>query len=135
MIEQAALITALLDRAVNMSLGLKVVLPREVFKPAHNQIYLEVQWLPNETLELYVGKDAPAWYRGLLQITVCTPAETSIIDASVVADEVISFWEKGDVIDAGDFSIKITRRPWPAPSLKDGDWDRLPITIDYRVTA
>jgi hypothetical protein len=135
MISQAELVTALFEHAKNMSLGLHVVLPREAYKPSEGEIYLDVSWLPNETVELFTGNDAAAWYQGILQIAVMTPAETSIVDASVVVDDVIAYWPKGSAIDAGNFRVKIQRQPWPSPSFRDESWDRVPISIEYKVIA
>lgn len=135
MIEQSALITALFEHAMNMSLGLKVVLPRESYQPTKDETFLDVSWLPNETVAQFVGHDTPDWYQGFLQVAVMTPENTSLVDASSVADEVISYWTKGTVIDGGGFRIKINRSPWPAPSFKDESWDRLPISIPYQIMA
>lgn len=135
MISQADLLTALFERAANMSLGLKVVLPRDSYGPDKDETFLDVAWLPNETTSLYVGRDAPDWYQGILQIAVMTPENTSLVDAASVVDDVIGYWEKGTVIDGNGFRIKINRQPWPAPSFKDESWDRLPISISYQIMA
>ena len=135
MISQAELVTALFERVKNMSLGFEVVLPREAYKPVEGTTYLDVSWLPNETQEISVGNDVAAWYQGILQVAVMTPLNTSIVDASVIVDDIMSFWTKGSVIDAGNFRVKIQRQPWPSPSFRDESWDRLPISIEYKVIA
>lgn len=135
MIEQSALVTALFEHAMNMSLGLKVVLPRETYQPGKDETYLDIAWLPNETVAPFVGHDTPNWYQGILQVAVMTPENTSLVDAASVVDEVVSYWTKGTVVHGDGFKIKINREPWPAPSFKDEGWDRLPLSISYQIMA
>lgn len=135
MISQATLVTALFEHAKNMSLGFAVVLPRTEYQPTAQETYLDVAYLPNTSTDLSTGFDGPVWYQGILQIAVMTPANTSLVDSSVIADDVMGFWERGSAIDAGDFRIKFKRQPQLAPSFKDGPWDRLPISISYEVMA
>lgn len=132
---EAELLTLLFERAANMSLGYEVVLPRTAYQPKKDETYLDVAWLPNESTDAFVGDDTPTWHQGILQIAVMTPEGTSLVDAATVVDQVVGYWEKGTVIYGSSFKIKINRKPWPAPSFKDEGWDRLPISISYKVTA
>lgn len=135
MITQADLVTALLEHALNMSIGIKIVRPRESYQPSKDETYVDLAWLPNETVAPFVGHDTPDWYQGILQVAVMTPENTELVEAASVVDDVISYWEKGTVIDGNGFRIKINRQPWPAPSFKDESWDRLPISISYQIMA
>ena len=135
MIEQNKLLTALFERLQNMSLGIHVALPREGYKPDVDETYLDILWLPNETNEPFVAHNSPTWYQGILQVAIMTPKNASIVDASTIADEVTAFWNKGTTIPVDGKKLTIYRQPWLAPSFKDENFDRLPLSIPYKIVA
>lgn len=112
----------------------EIALPFQKFTPT--QAYLEAQYLPNTTSELYVGNDSPKWYQGFLQLSVMWPDKgQGDLDARDLASEVAESWKKGTILDGDGFRVRIKRAPSIAPTMKDGAWLRVPVSVPYQVIA
>lgn len=128
----AIIFKAVTDRLLAMPGVLPVAAPNVVF-PAPGQPlppkYLRLVFLPNQTRQITMGND-PQQKRGLFQVSVVWPVGQGIIGALDVADQVIDQF-KNQTLFASGVKITISREPWAAGPLQEGERVQIPVTIPY----
>lgn len=109
-----------------------VVKPETPYKPKIGQIYLDMQYAPNETLTLFTGADDPKQRQGFLQITVVAPRGQGLNLANRLADAIVAHYKKGTRLngEAGT-TVRVIREPWDSMPLPDNAWLRIPVSIPY----
>lgn len=138
MLPEAAIPRLLMDYIEGLpghSPPLRCAFPGLALKPADDEVYIDVGYLPNQTTSPYVSGDSRR-YLGLMQAAVMWPIATAegIRPPSDLAGEIVNRFRKGTKLDGYGIRVEINRTPWPAPHLIDGAWLRIPVTIPYQCT-
>ncbi len=128
----------LLTRGLAMTIGNPVlkVYQQGVNEPANaEKDYLALQYVPNDSSNLYVGTDAPSLHQGFLQVTVVGSSGKGTVRLHDLAGEVIEAWKKGTKLSGTGFRLKVPRQPTERGPTKDGKNYRIPVLIPYQVIA
>lgn len=116
--------------ALVLSPALPVAYPDIAFTPPTGP-YLDVRYLPNSNVNLFIGNNDETQYRGLIQVTVVFPSGRGIPPVMEIAGLVADHFAKGTVLRSGSASVRIYEQPSVAPSMQDTDRVRVPVTIKY----
>ena len=93
--------------------------------------HLTVDILTAETVTLTTADSAE--YTGILQIIVCTKADTGVITAYTIADDILTVFKDREITE-GTSKIRFDLIGSVAPPLPGGDgWYRLPVNLQYRL--
>jgi Bacteriophage related domain of unknown function len=135
----AAIPDALFERFLSMNEAVFspariLIAPPKQYHPQAGTVYLLAQFLPNETTTRYVSRSKEQ-HQGFLQVTVLGPPDEGDIPLRDIAGEVIDFFDKDTAIRGDGVTVKIIRKPWAGPTLKDGAWLRVPVSIPYNCMA
>lgn len=96
-----------------------------------NSKWLRLTMLPAETASFGLGHNNSNQHFGLVQISVFMGLGISEYAMLVFADDIVSAFKRGTVIDTEDFRIKINTTPFRLPMLLDTNWAMLPVRIPY----
>lgn len=97
--------------------------------------YLSLEFVPNDSSNLYVGNDAPSFHQGFLQVTVVGVTGKGTVRLHDLAGSVIEAWKKGTTLQGTGFKLKVPRQPTERGPIKDGKSWRVPVLIPYQVIA
>lgn len=97
--------------------------------------YLAVEFVPNDTSNLFVGNEAPSMHQGFLQVTVVGVSGKGTVRLHDLAGHVIEAWKKGTTLEGNGFKLKVPRQPTDRGPVKEGKNWRIPVLIPYQVIA
>lgn len=97
--------------------------------------YIVLEFVPNDSANLYVGNDAPSFHQGFLQATVVGAAGKGTVRLHDLAGSIIEVWKKGTTLQGAGFRLKVPRQPTERGPVKDGKNWRVPVIIPYQVIA
>lgn len=97
--------------------------------------YIVLEFVPNDSSNLYVGNDAPSFHQGFLQATVVGKAGKGTVRLLDLAGVIIEAWKKGTQLQGTGFRLKVPRQPTERGPIKDGKSWRVPVLIPYQVIA
>lgn len=139
MINKGDIADLMLSRGLEMQIGspaLNVYQQGIVDPPKDDKgKYIELQFVPNESVNLSVGNNAASWHQGFLQATVVWPAGQGTVVLHDHAGQIIEAWKKGTILYGTGFKLKVTRQPSERGPIKDGKTWRVPVIIPYQVIA
>jgi hypothetical protein len=104
-----------------------VAYPAVSFTPPNDGQWLEVRFFPNETINYGLANEGPFQHRGLLQVMVCERPGGGITVGMLVADAVITHFDKGTALDPA----RVERRPWLSNIVHEPEKTLYPVTIPY----
>ena len=119
-----------------VSPALSVAYPGREFTPPDGE-YLEAAFLPNRNVSLFLKGANSTQYQGLFQVTVVWSLDDSgIIPAQEVAGQIVDHFDKGTLLSATGFYVRIPERPSIGPPIQERHRLRVPVTIPYiRITS
>lgn len=138
MINKGDIADLLISTALEMSIGspaLAVYQQGVVEPPNDVKKYIVIEYVPNESANLFVGNDAPSWHQGFLQATVVWPVGSGTVVIHDHAGLIIEAWRKGTILQGTGFKLKVHRQPSERGPIKDGKSLRMPVIIPYQVIA
>lgn len=97
--------------------------------------YLEATIHQNTTLDHFIGTDSTSEYRGLLQVSVRTPAGAGIIAPMDLAGKVSEHFRRGTVLSKDGLSVRVSKTPDIAGPLQEPDRLHVPVSISFYVFA
>ena len=126
-----ALETAAMAFTANASPEIDIAI-RDGFAPRDGVPYLQVDFMPNRTQNLFVGNSAPARHIGIFQVSVMYPNGEGRIPALALAGEVAAAFSKGSRFASNGVSAQIYEQPSVAPPMQEPDRVRVPVSIRYQ---
>lgn len=93
--------------------------------------YLMVDILSADTDTFTINDSSE--YPGILQVIICTRADTGVITAYGIADDILTAFKDCEIVE-GTSKIRFDQVGTVAPPLPGGDgWYRLPVNLQYRL--
>lgn len=93
--------------------------------------YLEATIHQNTTLDHFIGDDSTSEYRGLLQVSVRTPAGAGIIAPMDLAGKVAEHFKRGTVLSKDGLTVRVLKTPDIAGPLQEPDRLHVPVTVTW----
>lgn len=122
--------------AMNIGSPALKVYQQGVNEPANSEKdYLTLEFVPNDSTNLYVGVNAPSFHQGFLQVTVVGSSGKGTVRLHDLAGSVIEAWKKGTKLQGVGFRLKVPRQPSERGPIKDGKNWRVPVLVPYQVIA
>lgn len=115
--------------AGSMSPALPVAFPGVGFNPPSTGYWLELNWIPNQTVNYGLAADAPVLLQGMAQVNVCWRPGPGILGGMALAGQVIAAFPKGTVIGN---TVRIYRKGWVGGDIPDPERVMLPVTLMWR---
>lgn len=115
--------------AAGLSPAIPVGFPGVGFAPPDSGLWLEAQWMPNETVNYGLADDAPSLLQGMAQVGVCCRPGAGIMEPLGIADMVIVAFAKGTKFAN---SVRVYRKPWVSGAIEDPERVMHPVTIMWR---
>jgi len=98
------------------------------FDPPNAGIWLEMTHFPNQSINLSWDSDSANEFFGFIQILVLDRPGKGIVNITAQAELIIDHFPKGLLMGG----VRVQKRPYIAPAVKDGNRLFIPITIPYR---
>lgn len=120
-------------KALVLSPVLPIAWPGIPKTPPSTGMWLEARFFPNEPMDLTWGYESQQDTIGFFQVVVyfrpgVNTGQSSQVDASGVADEVIAHFPKGLVVDM----VRVRKVSWQSPAIDLEGKSFIPVTIPYR---
>lgn len=136
---EVAINAALIARAQAFATaqGIAISLPNIAFTPPNQTAtakWLRATFLPVPTVTLPVG-DGSDQYSGLLQIDVFYGQGAGEYAPGRVASQIIDYFKCGTELTKDGFKVRIYKRPYRGPIIRDDPWVALPVTIPFQTFA
>jgi hypothetical protein len=111
--------------------GLEIARPAVPFSPTDGAAYLKVYFIPTTTEAMDIAGLINE-YRGILQVSVIYPGESGIVAPLELAAAVADHFQSGTVVTHGATTFKIQQPPQVGPTIDDGAWTIIPVSVRYR---
>ena len=121
--------TKLAAFAATFSPDVPVAYPGVGFEPPTSGVWLELQWVPNDTVNYGMANDAPVLRQGMAQVGVCYRPGAGVVSGLTVANAVIAAFPKGTRIAN---EVRVYRKPWIAAIIQDPERVMHPVTIPWQ---
>lgn len=121
--------TKLSTFAGGFSPPLQVAFPGIGFTPPAAGMWLELQWVPNETVNYGMADDAPVLMQGLAQVGVCYRPGGGLMAGLQLAGAVVAAFPKGTRI--ADL-VRVYRKGWVASVIEDPERLMHPVIIPWQ---
>lgn len=115
-----------------VSKGFPVKWPDRGFNPPNSGVWLEVQWIPNETQNYGMANSGPFILQGLAQVTVRSRPGPGASPSLTVADEVIDLYAKGTLLHG---VVRVYRSPWLSSVEETPSQTAKHVTVPWRGSA
>lgn len=104
-----------------------------LYTPTLGTSYQRVALLPAQTenVEVAGGGVVIAREQGIYQVSLYCRADAGAGVAATRADALRAHFQRGTVLSAAGVSVLIVRTPSVAPSMYDGDWYVVPVSVPY----
>jgi len=132
---EVAINAALIARAQAFATaqGIAISLPNIAFTPpaaGPAAKWLRATFMPAPTATLPVGSGSDQYY-GLLQLDVFYGQGAGEYAPGRIASQIIDHFARGTELTKDGFTVRIHKRPYRGPLVKDDPWQMLPVTINY----
>lgn len=125
-------LAAKLEEAATL-LGLPVAWENTPFTPPSTGIYLEEDFLPAETEDVFIQGSAPV-RRGVYQVTLVYPTGRGTQAARALADDIADMFPNNEVL-ATPGPLFVNGFPDVFSGIVDSTAYRIPVSIPYLITA
>lgn len=112
---------------------LAVVLPGEA-KPEITDNYVQIFYIPNNTLNSSFGDDAQQ-HRGILQVSIYWRSGEGYGQPLLVAGQIIDHFKKTKVLYRNGLKIVVDSKPWVSGPIQEDDRVQIPVNISWHVFA
>lgn len=113
---------------LGISPALPIAWPGIHFTPPATGMWLEAKLFPNEPRDLAWDADGCALQRGFLQVMVGYRPGGGQVNASQIADAVITHFSKATELGP----VRVSKMPYQTPPLTEADKLYIPVTVPYR---
>lgn len=120
--------------AVAGSLSIAVSWENVSFQPPTSGIFLEENFLPAESEDIFIQGTA-AVHRGVYQVTVVYPLGKGVQVAEDIADKIAEQFPNNAIIDSANKRLFVNGFPSIFSGYPDTTAYRVPVSIPYMITA
>lgn len=135
-------VEAIIEAALHARLNALVLTPARpvawpgvAFTPAPGAIYLEPRFLPNTAAQITLGDAGLNRHRGLYQVSVYGPANTSHVALRNIAGLVGAHFRRGLSLTSGALTIRLDRPASTGPAIVEPESTMIPVTASWLVDA
>jgi hypothetical protein len=133
---EVAIESALLNRAQSYatSQSLTIALPNVITTPpvaTPAAKWLQAFFLPAPTAGLGISPNSTNQHYGIFQISVYYGLGSGELAPARIAAGIISYFKFGTEVTKDGFTAKIWKPPYRGPSLNDGTWLCVPVSIPF----
>ncbi len=125
---------ALLTRLTTLPDTPPIAYENRPFTPTNGVLYLRENYIPANTASVGISNTDSSDYRGIYQVSIMAPMDTTKFDALNIIDAIESHFAKGTVLTYGGLSVKV-QQVSTAAALRSGDRMMTPVSIDWRAFA
>ncbi|MFH1554925.1 MAG: DUF4128 domain-containing protein [Pseudomonadota bacterium] len=112
--------------------ALPVAYPNVDFIPPASGDWLEVAYLPNTNVDLYLANDDETLHRGLMQITLVSARGRGGSAPLDLAGKIASHFAKGTTLYGSSFKVRVPDKPSVSAPLQDPPYLRTPVTVRWQ---
>lgn len=91
------------------SRNLPVKWPDVSLAPPNSGFWLEVRWIPNDTINYGLSNDGPSILQGHAQVTVMGRPGAGALSALQLSDQIMALYAKGTLLHG---MVRVYRSPW-----------------------
>lgn len=128
---RSALITKLIGSSIlNIDTSSDIGYDNDDFKPDGKRYFLSVYFLPSDSESMGKSQSIGDENRGLMQISIYTPANSEDIQSLKIADSIRSSFKYGDVATYQDQFVDILDKDTSEGIIEEAWWKRI-VSINY----
>lgn len=124
--------TALSQRFGSLTTTYEKAYPNVQYTPTAETNYLQMSFIPVDTVQAELGTTGNNRNTGICQIDVVFYGQTGFGDAFNEADSVAEHFKRGTRLVNSPIEVVLESVTLGPPINEDGGWFRLPISINYR---
>jgi len=114
----------------SLALGCPIAWDNTDYTPNPTTLWVSPSLLPSNGQPAGLGPNAQNRHDGIFQLTVYAPARDGRALGLSTADIIATGFKRGTTLATGNTSVRITAVS-RNPSVEDGDWFQVPVSLSY----